>query len=122
MKISDSELILLNILWSESPLTVGQVIERVQIKTQWHGNTIKTLLSRLLNKQAVKRHKDGKRFFYAAAVSKGMIITQESQGFLAKFFEGRLAPLIAHFGDNKQLSQKDITELESILEKLKQKK
>ena len=69
MKISDSELILLNILWLESPLTVGQVIQRVQEKTDWHANTIKTLLSRLLKKQAVNRHKDGKRFFYSAEAS-----------------------------------------------------
>lgn len=119
MKISDSELKLLDILWLESPLTVGQVIERVQQINDWHANTIKTLLSRLHKKQAVKRHKDGKRFFYAANVSKEEIITQESTGFLAKFFEGRVAPLVAHFSDNKQLTQKDIAELESILEKLK---
>ena len=119
MKVSESELKLLTELWKQSPLTVGQVIERVQKNTDWHANTIKTLLTRLTKKQAVVRHKDGKRFFYAANITKQVVVTEESEGFLAKFFGGRVAPLVAHFSDNKKLSQKDITELENILAKLK---
>lgn len=120
MKISDSELKLLEVLWLESPLTVGQVIERVQKTTDWHANTIKTLLARLNKKEAVKRHKDGKRFFYASNITQDAVLSEESEGFLTKFFEGRVAPLVAHFSNNKQLSQKDIEEIESILAKLKQ--
>ena len=120
MKISDSELKILEALWLESPLTVGQVIERIQKLTDWHANTIKTLLARLNKKEAVKRHKDGKRFFYAANITQDAVLSEESEGFLSKFFEGRVAPLVAHFGNNKKLTQKDIKEIESILAKLKQ--
>lgn len=120
MKISDSELKLLEVLWLESPLTVGQMIERVQKKADWHANTIKTLLTRLNNKQAVVRHKDGKRFFYAANVSKNSVLIEESVGFLAKFFEGSMVPFIAHFSSNKKLSKDEILQLEDILAKLKQ--
>ena len=61
MNISNSEQQLLDILWQESPLTVGQDIERVQASTDWHANTIKTMLTRLSKKGAVVRSKDGGR-------------------------------------------------------------
>lgn len=121
MNVSESEFVVLEVLWSESPLTVGQVVERAQQETDWHDNTIKTLLTRLTQKGAVKRFKDGKRFFYAPAVTKDKILFEESQGFLSKYFGGRMAPLVAHFAQNKKLSKKDIEDIESILKKMKKK-
>lgn len=119
MKISDSELKLLEVLWDQSPLTVGQIIQRVQKNTDWHDNTIKTLLTRLTKKKAVSREKDGRRFFYQAQVEKEVYVSQETEGFLSKFFGGKVSPLIAHFNKTKQLSTKEIQELEDILNQMK---
>ncbi len=121
MKVSDSELKILEALWNENPLTVGQLIERVQKVTDWHANTIKTLLMRITKKQAVSRVKDGGRFFYSPNISRDAVLIQESEGFLTKFFDGQVVPFIAHFNKTKKLSAKEIKELESILEKMKQK-
>ena len=48
MNISDAELELLKELWVESPLTSRQLVDRLQVRTQWGEPTIKTLLLRLL--------------------------------------------------------------------------
>lgn len=119
MNITKSEQQILETLWNESPLTVGQIIERIQISTDWHENTIKTLLTRLTEKGAVDRYKDGRRFFYKPLISKEEVLTKESEGFLKQFFGGRMAPLVAHFADKKKLSKRDIKEIEDILSKLK---
>lgn len=119
MNITKSEQIILNVLWNDSPLTVGQIIERTQANTDWHENTIKTMLIRLTKKQAVMRVKDGKRFFYSPAVSKDKILTEESEGFLTRFFDGKMAPFFAHFAKNKKISKHELEEIESILNKLK---
>ena len=119
MKISDSELKLLQILWQESPLTVGQLIQRVQKSNDWHENTIKTLLMRLNKKTAVTRAKDGRQYFYKANVERDEILAQESAGFLSKFFDGKVAPFVAHFNKTKKLSNEEIAELEEILNKMK---
>ena len=52
--------------WREQPFTVGQVIERVQQSIDWHENTIKTLLTRLVKKKAVARHAVAERESTAA--------------------------------------------------------
>lgn len=119
MNISKSEYSVLLVLWDQNPVTVGQIVERVQVNNEWHENTVKTLLTRLVEKQAVSRYKDGKRFFYAPAISQDEILLGESEGFLSQFFGGRMAPLVAHFARNKKLSAGDIEEIESILEKMK---
>ena len=119
MNISTSEQQLLDILWNESPLTVGQIIERVQVSTDWHANTIKTMLTRLSNKGAVERNKDGGRYFYSASVTRNEIVQEETEGFLERFFDGKMAPLVAHFAKNKNMSNEELSEIEEILAKLK---
>jgi BlaI family transcriptional regulator, penicillinase repressor len=117
MNLSKSEQQVLEVLWSEQPLTVGQVIERLRARSDWHENTIKTLLTRLLDKKAVARRKDGGRFFYRSLVTRDDILMKESQGLLNRFFDGQMAPLVAHFAD--KLSKRDIEGIEKILAELK---
>ena len=119
MQISNSEHDVLDVLWAESPLTVGQVVERCQTRRDWHENTIKTLLTRLLKKRAVKRSKDGGRYFYAPSVSREAVATSAAEGLLDRFFDGQMQQFVAHFADQRKLTKKDIRDMEAILEKVK---
>ena len=119
MDLTKSEQRVLEVLWGESPLTVGQVIERLQERTDWHENTIKTLLTRLVEKKAAARARDGGRFFYRPLVSRDAMLTKESEGLLKRFFDGQMAPLVAHFADRRKLSKRDIEAIEKILADLK---
>lgn len=120
MQISRSEHDVLEVLWAESPLTVGQVVERCQSKRDWHENTIKTLLTRLLKKRAVERGKDGGRYFYSPLVSREAVATTEAEGLLDRFFDGQLQQFVAHFADQRKLTKQDVREMEEILARLKQ--
>jgi predicted transcriptional regulator len=42
----------------------------------------------------------------------------QSSSLLERVFDGRLAPLIAHFTETRQLSRKDIAEVRRLLEDL----
>jgi predicted transcriptional regulator len=120
MELSKSEQRVLEVLWSDHPLTVGQVIERLRKDSGWHENTIKTLLTRLLRKKAVARRKDGGRFFYRPLVSREAILMKESEGLLRRFFDGQMAPLVAHFAQRRKLSKRDVEAIEKILAELKE--
>ena len=119
MRISKSEQDVLDVLWAESPLTVGQIVERCQSKRDWHENTIKTLLKRLLDKRAVERSKDGGRYFYSPLASREAVVSSAAEGFLDRFFDGQMQDFVAHFAKQKKLTKKDITEMEAILARLK---
>ncbi|MCB1583409.1 MAG: BlaI/MecI/CopY family transcriptional regulator [Xanthomonadales bacterium] len=119
MKIASTELTVLHILWNESPLTIGQIIARVQPDTGWHENTIKTLVGRLFKKDLISRKKDGKQFFYSPLIEKNVVISDASESLLSRFFGGKLSPLVAHFAKAKKLSAKEIAEIEAILNEMK---
>lgn len=121
MQVSASELRVLEILWIASPLTVGQVIERVRADVDWHDNTIKTLLTRLVGKSAVTRQRDGGRYFYRPTVTREEVVTSEVENLLSRFFGGRMQHLVAYFADNSKLTDDDVRELQALLERLNDK-
>ena len=42
----------------------------------------------------------------------------ESQGLLERLFDGRVAPLVAHFSAQRKLSPEDVAELRRLLEEI----
>jgi BlaI family transcriptional regulator, penicillinase repressor len=47
------------------------------------------------------------------------MLTAESEHLLKRFFDGQIAPLVAHFAERKKLSKRDVEEIERILDSLK---
>ena len=121
MKISDAESIVMDVLWraaSDGPLAAEDVIAALAEDQQWQEATIKTLLNRLLKKGAIRAEKDGRRYLYTPVLQRHAWMLGESQGLLERLFDGRVAPLVAHFSQQRKLSRKDIAELRKLLEEI----
>ena len=116
--ISDAEAMVMEVLWGASPRSAEEVIAAFADSTGWAGPTIKTLLNRLLNKGAIRAEKDGRRYLYSPMVKREDWVLEESRGLLDRLFDGRVAPLVAHFSEHRKLSRKDIAELRKLLEEL----
>lgn len=84
----------------------------------WAEPTLKTLLSRLLKKNAVSAEKDGRRYLYRPLVVRADYVEAESQGLLDRLFDGRLAPLVSHFSDRQKLTPQDIADLKRLIAEL----
>jgi len=118
MQITDAETKVMQVLWEQSPLTADQVVERLADTETWHANTVKTLLSRLLNKKAVAADVDRRRYLYRPQLSREAFVASESRSLLDRLFGGKLAPLVSHFAQQRELSKQDIAELRRLLEDL----
>ncbi|WP_119718923.1 BlaI/MecI/CopY family transcriptional regulator [Cognatilysobacter tabacisoli] len=118
MKITEAESVVMEVLWAHSPMAAEEVVRAVGDAQRWQEATIKTLLNRLLNKGAIRATKDGRRYLYAPVLKREAWVQQESQGLLARLFDGRVAPLVAHFSQHHKLSRKDVAELRKLLEEL----
>jgi len=118
-KISQAELDVMDVLWSESPLAASDVASRLSRKN-WNIRTVKTLLSRLVEKQVIDTAKDGRRFLYSPLVSKKDYANNAVRRLSDRLFGGRAAPLVAHLAEADGLSEQDIAELEALLQELKQ--
>ncbi len=118
MQISEAESVVMDILWARSPLGADEVAAALADRRDWQDATIKTLLNRLLNKGAIRAEKDGRRYLYAPLVKREDWVLEESRGLLDRLFDGRVAPLVAHFSAHRKLSKKDVAELRKLLEEI----
>ncbi|GLQ96027.1 BlaI/MecI/CopY family transcriptional regulator [Dyella mobilis] len=119
--ISEAESHVMEVLWRQSPLSSEQIVAAVQKHSDWHEKTIRTLLNRLLSKQAVEASRDGRRYLYSPLLSRAQWQSQESRSLLDRVFGGRVAPLLAHFSQHEKLSAKDVAELRKLIDSIERK-
>ncbi|EIZ81352.1 putative transcriptional regulator [Novosphingobium sp. Rr 2-17] len=118
-RISEAEHAVMEALWQRSPLTAQEVCEEVCGPRGWSLATVKTLLSRLVTKQAVGTEPDGKRFLYSPRIERADYLGTESRRLMDRLFGGRAAPLFAHLAQAEALSEDDLSEIEALLKELR---
>jgi len=116
--ISEAESLVMETLWKQQPQSAEEVSAALAQQQDWQEATVKTLLNRLLKKGAVAAEKDGRRFLYSPVLQREQWLMSESKGFLDRMFNGRIAPLVAHFSEQKKLSKQDIAELKRLIKEL----
>ena len=118
MQISEAEAMVMEVLWKKSPKGADEVVIALSVHTDWAEPTVKTLLNRLLNKGAIQAEKEGRRYLYSPVLAREAWIGQQSEGLLERLFDGRVAPLVAHFSERGKLSAADIAELKRLVREL----
>lgn len=118
MPISDAESRIMELLWQESPRS-AEDLAAILLKTQdWQPGTVKALLNRMLRKQAIAATRDGRRFLYRPLLAREAYLTEASTALLDRLFDGRLAPLVAHFTRHRRLGQRDLAELKRLIKEM----
>ncbi len=118
INISEAESAVMKVFWDKSPLTCSDVVEALADGKDWQEPTVKTFLNRLLKKGALRSEKDGRRFLYWPVLTRKQWLSSESSTMLQRLFDGRLAPFVAHFSEQKKLSKKEIAELKALIERM----
>ena len=118
MQISEAESVVMEELWRESPRSAEDITQATAASQNWQAATVKTLLNRLLTKKAIAAEQDGRRYLYRPLLQRADYVDASSKSLLDRLFEGRVAPLVAHFSERKKLSKKDIAELRSLIEEI----
>ena len=114
--ISEAEWKVMKILWAKSPQPAYDVIAALDSTEEWHPNTVRTLLTRLYRKKALRIKKYKNLYLYSPAVTEEECIREESDSFLRRVFAGSVKPLLVHFARREGLTAKDLDELKQILD------
>jgi predicted transcriptional regulator len=114
--ISEAEAQVMEVLWRKSPQGTDEIARALEGQQDWQLATIKTLLNRLLTKGAIRAEKDGRRYLYTPVLQRDAWLEDQSIGLLDRLFDGRLAPLVAHFSSHRKLKKADIEALRALLE------
>lgn len=116
--ISEAESRLMQILWERGDATAEELRQAVVEETDWQEGTVKALLNRLLRKGAVSAEREGRRFRYRPVLDRADYVAEQSRSLVDRLFDGRVAPLVAHFSERKALTASDIDELRKLVHEL----
>ena len=119
IKISDAEMELLQLLWAASPLTAAELAETAPRERGWQLATVKTLLSRLVTKGAVRAEADGRRFLYHPMIARDALAVEQAGRLVDRMFGGRVSPLVAQLAEQRDLTPDDLDALEALVRSLK---
>ncbi|MFF2480960.1 BlaI/MecI/CopY family transcriptional regulator [Paenibacillus sp. NPDC058071] len=117
--ITDAELEVMKLLWQKEPLSANEINLRLSEQMQWSYQTIKTFLNRLHKKNAIRFEKAGRNYLYYPLVSYEEYLKTENRSFLDRVYNGAVGTLFAKFLEEESLSDKDIEELQQLLEEKK---
>jgi len=116
MNISAAESQIMEALWRADAMTPDEIVAAVGPPNDWARNTVRVLITRLLKKGAIRGGKteDG-RYLYRPLLARSAYVLAESQGLLDRLFEGKLAPLVAHFAEHRNLTPEDLAKLNALI-------
>ena len=114
ISISESEWRVMKIIWSHSPQTLPEILDKLK-ETEWSRTTIQTYLARLVKKGALSTKRQGKGYLYYPAVSENDCQFTESRNFLRRVYDGSLSKMVMGFVKNGSLSNEELNELKNII-------
>jgi BlaI family penicillinase repressor len=118
VSISEAESVVMAVIWRANPIATEAIVAALKHHGKWQETTVKTLLNRLLKKGAIAAQKDNRRYLYSPLLHREQWLAAESEGFLDRLFDGRVAPLVSHFSQQKKLSKRDIADLKRLIQEL----
>lgn len=118
-KISESELVLMKIIWKNGGTALYSLImeELEKDGNKWKNNTVLTLLSRLAGKKYLKIKKIGRRNEYIAAVTEEEYQSIQTESFLDTVYGGNVKNLVSTLLRQEILSADELKEIESFWRK-----
>jgi predicted transcriptional regulator len=114
--ITDTELDLLKVLWSEQPLTARAIAGRLYGEENASAiGTVQKLIQRLEEKELVVRDRREPVHRFSTRVTRDAVAGMQLQELAAKLSDGSLSPFIMHLVQAEQLSKKEKQALRRLL-------
>jgi BlaI family penicillinase repressor len=116
--ISPAEWTVMEVLWKRSPRTASEVFKELQGSKGWALNTVRTMLSRLVDKGALRLRKNsGGAAEFLPAIARKTCVKAASESFLQRVFQGAANSLLLHFVENSKLTEEESRELRRLFDK-----
>jgi len=117
IKLFDSELKVMDVLWKEGDLTAKQLTEILKEQVGWNKNTTYTVIKKCIAKGAIERLEPN--FLCRAIISKEQVQEQETTELINKVFDGSTDLLFATLLNRKTLSVEEIERLKQLVNNLR---
>jgi len=116
-ELSDAEWKVIRALWKRHPASARDVLEALHGETGWAYTTVKTLLARLVVKQAAAVRLRANTSLYEPLITEAEARRTEVRLLIDRAFGGASVPLLRFVLTEEKLSAKDRAELREMLER-----
>ena len=116
-QITEAEYEVMKIVWKYAPINTNEITEKLFATSSWSAKTKQTLIKRLVNKGALTYEKNSRVFVYTPLVKESEYISQESNSFLNRYYDGDITAMLSAYIENDKLSETEIETLRSLLSK-----
>lgn len=115
LNISNAELDIMKVIWSSKNTTSRDVIDILSITNKWKPTTIKTLLSRLVEKNILKVEKSGNKNIYYPIITEDEALEAIFNDASNKVCSKGIGKMIEFLINSKELSSIDIKNIQNAL-------
>jgi predicted transcriptional regulator len=116
MKLFDSELKVLEILWQDGPSTAKKLAEILREQVGWSKTTTYTVIKKCVDKGAINRGEPG--FVCSPLITKQQAQERETTELINKMYGGMPDQLVAAILWRKNFSTEEIERLKELIQKL----
>lgn len=116
MKLFDSELKVMDVLWKEGEATAKYISDELRLSVGWNINTTYTIIKRLIAKGVIERSEPN--FLCRPMVDKAEVQATETDDLIDRVFDGSADKLFASLLSRKRLSAEQIERLKRIVDEL----
>lgn len=115
LKMGTAESRFADIIWANEPITSGELAKLANKEFEWKKTTSFTVLKRLCER-GIFQNQNG---IVTSLISREEFYVRHSQNYVEETFGGSLPAFLAAFGSRKKLSEKEIDELQKIIDSMR---
>lgn len=115
-KLGEMEMAFAEIIWSNAPVTSGELVKLCEEKLEWKKSTTYTMLKRLCQREIFENDNGTVKVL----ISRDDFKSAQSEEFLDEHFSGSLPMFLTAFAKHKKLSAKEIEEIKNLIDNYKE--
>lgn len=116
MKLFDSELRVMDVLWSCGPMRAKAISDILKEAVGWNMNTTYTVIKKCIAKGAVERTEP--HFQCRALISKEDVQIEETDELIGRLYDGAVDKLFAAVLGSRKLTTREIDSLKKMVDEL----
>lgn len=117
MQLTSTEWKVMNALWQRHPATAREIEAGLEADKPWAYTTLKTLLTRLVEKGAIAETKQANVSHYEPLIEQKDARSEAVESLVERVFDGAAGSLLQHMLNEGKLSRKDRDALAEMLKK-----
>ena len=115
LRMGTAEARVADIIWEKEPITSGQLAKIGLAEFNWKKTTSHTVINRLCDRGLFKKENG----VVTSLISREEYYARHSEAYVEETFGGSLPAFLAAFGTRKKLSDREVEELQKLIESMR---